>query len=332
MVKSKAFRKLVALTAAIALVCIFAVSAGAVTVTSVTTTYTNDLKVEVTASVTALAGAEVTYYAANGTGAFFLDQTTADATTGAAQFKYVTDAANLKSTAILNETAGTKIDDTIPGYEVSFGGVVVEKIPETNTGATVYIEYTLPSKHEITSVTANGDEISKGNYVYNDGSLMVILGTVSADTTIAVTTEETEVVIAEGEYIAGAAMKDGSKKNDDTEEDATGKDIVAGTGDRKLTVIGRVSGTDDFGIIISKNQIAETDMDKDTLETYNHYKAIEANADGYFAVQLIDISDETTANPDDVLISATGTYYAAVYYKDGESYKIADGTETIKPQ
>ena len=322
MVKSKAFRKLVALTAAIALVCIFAVSAGAVTVTSVTTTYTNDLKVEVTANVTALAGAEVTYYAENDEGVFFLDQTTADSN-GAAQFKYVTDAANLKSTAILNETAGTKIDDTIPGYEVSFGGVAVQKIPETNTGATVVINYTVPSGFEITGVTATND-VEVVSYVPGEGIITVVLGAVSADTTLDVTKQETVVIPKVGQYIAGAALKDGSVKND-TEDEG----IMASAGDRKLTVIGKVSGVEEYGIIVAEEAITATEMDAATFATYASFEALQANEDGYFAIQLIDTSDEATAAPGEVLISANGTYYAAVYYKDGESYKIFAGSEII---
>ncbi len=325
MVKSKAFRKLVALTAAIALVCAFAVSAGAVSVTSVTTTYTNDLKVEVTANVTAAAGAEVTYYAANGTGAFFLDQTTADATTGAAQFKYVTDAANLKSTAILNETAGTKIDDTIPGYEVSFNDAVVQKIPTDNTGATVVINYSVPSGYEITGVTATND-IEVLSYVPGEGIITVVLGTVNADTTLDVTKEETVVIPKVGQYIAGAALKDGSLKND-TEDEG----IMASAGDRKLTVIGKVSGVEEYGIIIAEEAITATEMDAATFATYTSFEALQANEDGYFAIQLIDTSDEAAAAPGEVLISANGTYYAAVYYKDGESYKIFAGS-AIQPQ
>ncbi len=327
MVKSKAFRKLVALTAAIALVCIFAVSAGAVSVTSVTTTYTSDLKVEVTANVTASTlGAEVTYYAANDDGVFFLDQKTSDSSTGAAQFKYVTDAANLKSTAILNETAGTKIDNTIPGYEVSFGGVVVEKIPVENTGATVVIDYTVPSGFEITGVTATND-IEVLSYVPGDGIITVVLGAVNADTTLDVTKEETVVIPKEGQYIAGAALADGSSKNDTEDED-----IMAAEGNRKLTVIGKVSGVEDYGIIISENEITATDMDATTFATYSNFKALETNDDGYFAIQLIDTSDEATAEAGTVLISATGTYYAAVYYKDGDSYKIFAGSDAIIPQ
>lgn len=325
MVKSKAFRKLVALTAAIALVCAFAVSAGAVSVTSVTTTYTNDLKVEVTANVTAVAGAEVTYYAVNSEGVFFLDQTTADSN-GAAQFNYVTDAKNLKSTAILNETAGTKIDDTIPGYEVSFGGVVVEKVPETNTGATVVINYTVPSGYEITGVTAtNGIEVV--DYVPGEGIITVVLGTVNADTTLDVTKEETVVIPKEGQYIAGAALKDGSSKNDT--EDA---EIMASAGDRKLTVIGKVSGVEEYGIIVAEEAITATEMDAATFANYASFEALQTNEDGYFAIQLIDTSDEDTAEAGTVLISATGTYYAAVYYKDGESYKIFAGSDAIIPQ
>jgi len=113
-----------------------------------------------------------------------------------------------------------------------------------------------------------------------------------------------------GGIIAGENSNDGDMGN-----------FAAAAGDRKLTVIGKVTGdVSEFGVIVTTDAI---DENATTLPTGRAFRAVEKRSDGIFAVQLIDAEENGT------FVEADQAYNVAVYYKVGNAYKIVKYNDTV---
>ncbi len=254
MLNSKAFKKLAALTAAVALVGSFAVSASAATVNT-TTTYvggSNEAKVTVKVDVEATPDAEVTYYASKGGKVIHVDQVKAT-NAGAASFEqYVTDSANLEAAVIVNDGAVTS--DTIDGRTITYEGNVVKTIANTATSTVVAVTKTLAADEKIKAIEATN---AKAAYVADGNTYNVTLTEIEGDVVITITTETIpeEVDLSNGEFIASGVVE-------------------LATGGYRITVLGKVSGLKEgaaFG--------AEIDAVKFASKVANP-------ANGYFAIQV----------------------------------------------
>ncbi len=311
MVKTGVFKKIAALTAALAVVGSFAISASAEVGVRTTTTYYGEgqTKVSVTAQVTgAGAGNEVTYYVYDGSNPLYVNQDTAD-NTGAVTFNYVTDAANLKSDVKIGQTGATEAKpSTVNGFTVTLDTASV-KIPTEET--TCSIAYELDDTKKITSVEADGATVSA--FEHADGKLAVTFSAkLTSDVTLTVNTELKENIVSSGSVVdAAAIVSDGTAD----EVEGTAGDVAAAKGNRKISVLARVEGTDDCGIIFSATPI---DTDATALPGTGVYAAKGKAQSGHFAVQLIDSSDNGA------WIAADTEYHVAVYYRVNGGYKIID--------
>lgn len=333
----KTFRKLAALTAAVALVASFAVCASAAVTVNTTSTYLDADTVSVSATVTGTEGelangAQVTYYATNAAadataGVVHIDQ--APATDGSAQFNFKTDADYLRSAVKIGYTgASAAVDSIIPGI---FTLTVTDG--DANTVSTYISENTDPNKtYEVNYTPAEGKQVSALTVAGGtativsaaDGKLVFTLsGLPAVSGNIVVTVTETEIqvstatgrVVAAGGIIAGANSND---KLDDGSEIAEG--FKAAEGNRKLTVIAEVigEGVTEYGVIVAEN----IDDSATTLPDARVYAAKGKADNGMFAVQLIDTeNDLEVAN----FIVPGVEYETAVYFKVGNVYKIVKG-------
>ena len=115
-------------------------------------------------------------------------------------------------------------------------------------------------------------------------------------------------------------MSDGKTDEYTTEEGSS--DVTSAAGNRKLSVIGQVKDSDVYGIIVSEAAITAGNVTE--LPSEGVYQAKGKNADGYFAVQLIDTATE---NAD--FIKAGTPYYTAIYYATESGYTIVANTNTV---
>lgn len=350
MVKNGMFKKVAALTATVTMVGSFAVAVGAEETTgtatatapqvTTTTTYTagsNNAKVTVTANVANVEnGAQVTYYATKGSDIVYVDQTEAG-TNGAAAFEYVTAATNLMSNVKVGYTGATAaVDDKVNGYTITLGSTV-QTVPTEKNGGTYTFPYTMPEGKQLKDVTAKAGESDTVVEVvtsseYNNGSLTVVLNGLYCDITLTVETEEKIVLNPSGEYVKGAAVISNGKTDEYTSQEPTNVDVVSSVGDRKLTVIGKVVDSKDYGILISETAITLGDFDD--LNSYalgtNRFASKGKDDNGYFAIQLIDTTtvDDTNSH----IVKADTDYYTAVYYKNEntEKYVIVLGGSPVK--
>lgn len=320
MVKTGVFKKIAALTAAVTLVGSFAVGASAVGI-STTTTYvqgSENQKVAVTATVTdAGSEVEVTYYATNSSGdVVYVDQDTAS-TAGSATFNYVTAAANLKSDVKVGYTGATEATPSdVTGYTITCGDKS-SVVPTENEGGTFTFAYAMPDGKALDKVESADATVVSASY--SNGTLTVVLGAVTKATTLNVVLKDATVSNPTGYYVQGAAIvSDGT--NDEVTEGSG--DVTSAAGNRKLSVIGQVKDSDVYGIIVSENAI--TDGNVTNLPSEGVYQAKGKNADGYFAVQLIDTATE---NAD--FIKAGTPYYTAIYYATESGYTIVANTNTV---
>ena len=352
-------KKIIALVAAIALVVCFAVSASAVTVLT-TTAYTNGTE-DVTVNVTVTGideGANVTYYATKTDGSttsnVHIDQAKADAS-GAA-FEFVTAATNLESTVKVGYTGASAAKDAdITGYTVTYPNGSIN-VP--NSGVTsIPISYE-PSTGKVfkaitvTAGTADIDQEATKATATTDGAVTVILNTaLVGDVTFGVEEEDAPIgtltataghiesealVVAASvkpEYNGGIKI-DGIKESldkdaaDIEDADEIAKANADKVGDRKLTVIGQVKNTDVYGIIVSTTEITTTKVTEAAFEsTYkaDAYAGATKNAEGIFAIQLIDISTEEA----DAFVKAGETYYTAVYAQDETGAYVIEAGATV---
>ncbi len=321
MVKTGVFKKIAALTAAVTLVGSFAVGASAVGI-STKTTYvqgSDNQKVAVTATVTdAGSEVEVTYYATNSSGdVVYVDQDTAS-TAGSATFNYVTAAANLKSDVKVGYTGATAATPSdVTGYTITCGDKS-SVVPTENEGGTFTFAYAMPDGKALDTVTS--DDATVVSASYSNGTLTVVLGAVTKDTTLNVVLKDATVLNPTGSYIQGAAIvSDGT--NDEVTEGSG--DVTSAAGNRKLSVIGQVKDSDVYGIIVSEEAI--TDGNVTELPSEGVYQAKGKNAEGYFAVQLIDTAATETAE----FIKAGTPYYTAIYYATESGYTIVANTNTV---
>ena len=322
MVKTGVFKKIAALTAAIATIGVFAVSASADVGVSTTTQYTGD-KVNVIANVSGLSGAvEVTYYATNGDDVVYVDQTTAtDA--GAATFDYVTDATDLKSAVKVGYTAATAAVGTdVTGYTISGEGITSLNVPTENVNGTHVLAYALADGKKVVGVTSSNGTVSA--YSYANGELTVTLTDATKADVVLTVAVENEVVPEAPEYkhinsagIVSTGLKDAVEGEDN-------EAAHAADGDRKVSVLGKLLNVgDNFGVIVSDTAIVEAD-DLDAAPTENAYQAKEKNALGQFAVQLIDDATEG-----EKWFEAGKTYYTGLYFFNPvtEKYVVVAGGE-----
>ena len=322
MVKTGVFKKIAALTAAVTLVGSFAVGASAVGI-STTTTYvqgSENQKVAVTATVTdAGSEVEVTYYATNSSGdVVYVDQDTAS-TAGSATFNYVTAAANLKSDVKVGYTgAAAATPSDVTGYTITCGDKS-SVVPTENEGGTFTFAYAMPDGKALDKVESADATVVEASY--SNSTITVVLGAVTKDTTLNVVVKDATVLNPTGSYIQGAAIVSDGKTDEYTTEEAS-SDVTSVAGDRKLSVIGQVKDSDAYAIIVSENAITAGNVTN--LPSEGVYQAKGKNADGYFAVQLIDTATE---NAD--FIKAGTPYYTAIYYATESGYTIVANTNTV---
>lgn len=322
MVKTGVFKKIAALTAAVTLVGSFAVGASAVGI-STTTTYvqgSENQKVAVTATVTdAGSEVEVTYYATNSSGdVVYVDQDTAS-TAGSATFNYVTATANLKSDVKVGYTgAAAATPSDVTGYTITCGDKS-SVVPTENEGGTFTFAYAMPDGKALDKVESADATVVEASY--SNSTITVVLGAVTKDTTLNVVVKDATVSNPTGSYIQGAAIVSDGKTDEYTTEEAS-SDVTSVAGDRKLSVIGQVKDSEVYGIIVSENAITAGNVTN--LPSEGVYQAKGKNADGYFAVQLIDTATE---NAD--FIKAGTPYYTAIYYATESGYTIVANTNTV---
>jgi len=334
-------KKIIALVAAIALVVCFAASAGAVSVAT-TTRYTNgttDIEVNVTVTGV-LEGTNVTYYAKNGSSNVYIDQAKADAE--GAEFNFVTAAANLNSGVLVGYTNADDLEGaTVKGHTVNYG--TGSKIIPTEE-LTVSFPYTLTEGKLFSTVNVTAGTATVANAAYASGSVTVTFEAISSDVTLEVATEDApqEVFTATAETIDAGAVYveanddysagikiDGIVVDGKTEVD---EDANADKeGDRKLTVIGKVNAAQAYGIIVSETAISSGNVDEATFATFDSYEgAIKNEETGVFAIQLIDISDEASA---EAFVKKGVNYYTAVYAKDANGkYVITANANPVKAE
>ena len=260
----------------------------------------------------------MTYYATNSSGdVVYVDQDTAS-TAGSATFNYVTAAANLKSDVKVGYTGATAATPSdVTGYTITCGDKS-SVVPTENEGGTFTFAYAMPDGKALDTVTSVDATVVSASY--SNGTLTVVLGAVTTDTTLNVVLKDATVLNPTGSYIQGAAIvSDGI--NDEVTEGSG--DVTSVAGDRKLSVIGQVKDSDVYGIIVSEDAI--TDGNVTNLPSEGVYQAKGKNADGYFAVQLID----TAATESAEFIKAGTPYYTAIYYATESGYTIVANTNTV---
>lgn len=330
MVKNGVFKKIAALTAAIAMVLSFAVCAGAVHVETTTQYVEGDTtKVNVIANVSGLGDAAyVTYYATNADGVVYADQE--DVVDSAATFDYVTAATNIEnSTVKVGYTAGTSAEDAaIDGYSVAVVDGTAVVIPTLPAAQTVVVPYAVEYGYEVTGVTATAGATA-ALVTYDATTITVALSDITGDVTLTVATAALPNLSATGSHVNSAAKVSDGADNDwvgdiDTNEEITGADkdaYRAAEGDRKLTVLAQVAGSTEYGVIITKDTL-EAGVEVAALPEAGVYAAKGANGEGYFAVQLIDTGADTA---EEALIQSGVAYNTYVYYKTLDGYMIVAG-------
>ncbi len=315
MIKSGVFKKVVALVAALTLVCAFAIGASAATISSTTTTYNADAsKVDVVVNVTAIPDAYVTYYAVNAAaeatqGVVFADQTTADES-GAATFNFTTEAAYLESEVLVGETdvdnAGT---GTIEGNAVAMTGSTTDAyvLPNGEATATLTFNYAFGYNRTLDAVAADNATVTDASF--SEGVITVVLADIDGDVTLTVTEKAAVVdpdIVMTNHAAAGVVVAEASENGTDDEF------AWVTAGDKKLSVLGQITGIPEnreFGVVISVDEIAEGEFD----ELANTYKAMGKADSGHFAIQVIDAEIEVT------------DYNTAVYYVNADGKYVVSG-------
>ena len=350
-------KKIMALVTAIALVVCFAVSASAVVNVATTTQYVSgstDIKVNVTVTGTEgeiAEGTNVTYYATKAGADVHIDQ--AKATASGAAFEFNTAATNLESTVKVGYTGASAAEDAdITGYTVTYpnGSKVVP-----TAATTVTITYTPTSGKVFSAVTSDDIAIASATPTANAGEVSVTFGAaLTGDVTLTVVedwapagtvtataghVESAAVVVAlaeDSETYNGGVKLDGvveGEGDNEVTKPMDHEDTIAANadkvGDRKLTVIGQVSQTNTYGIIVSTTAIETTNVGEAEFNaTYkaNAYAGATKNDAGIFAIQLIDTSVEAA----DAFVKAGETYYTAVYAQDATgAYVITAGATVV---
>lgn len=328
MTNFKTFKKVVALTAAIALVVCFAVSASAAGVAiNTTTTYANggaDVDVDVT--VTGLGQADyATYYASNSNGTVYIDQVAVNKSSGEATFNFRTEAENLKSAVNVGFTdnSGAAKTDVIKGKTISVvGNDYTKTIPTAETTLTDSFEYELAANKEIdaTCVTATVGTVSAASYESSTGMITISLSGITADTELTITPKDAEVPMDVTLALVTKGAVNITPENAGVDTD----------GKRKLTVVGRATGTNvvEWGAIVSENAITASDkgIDETAFNAYKDdaWKAQVKGSAGIFAVQLVDTETGTAT-----FVKPNTTYNVAVYVKATNGKYFITASETV---
>lgn len=308
----KTFKRIAALAMAIALVVCFAVSASAAVTVTTTTQYagTQD-NVNVTVNVEGATGADyITYYATNGSTPVYIDQSAA--TSGAATFKFQTAATNLNSAVKVGYTGAQSAEDAdVTANTVKYGDATLATLPTEQPTANVTIsEYPLTAGNEVKAVTATNATVD--TFAYANGDISVTLSAIKGDVVLTVEEEAAEADTSVATMLDAAGLT----------VDST----------RKFTVLGAATGSEEFGVIITKDTIeTKTYSEADFAEAFTaneeKFEAITSGQNGVFAVQII---DEATDDAE-MLIKAGETYNVAVYAKtsNGTGYKVVVKAEAV---
>ena len=341
----KTFRKLAALTAAVAIVSSFAVCASAEVTVNTTTSYVDADTISVTAVVsdgegTELNDAQVTYFATNAGatatgGIVYMDQKAAE--NGVATFTFKTDADYLESAVKVGYTGATEaVESIIPiCYTLSVtdgaaNSVSTQIAKNADPNGTYTMAYTPATGKYVSALTVTG---GTATIVTSSASSLTFtltgLAAATGDITITATESDINAGSEVGSVIRAGGIVAGADNNDTvTDEGGLPDEYKAEEGNRKLTVIGKVENLPDgveYGVIVAES----IDENAYQLPAERFFKALGKNDDGYFAVQLIDTADNASAT----FIKAGTTYQTAVYYKYGNVYKIVKGnTVTITAQ
>lgn len=339
------FKKIAALATAIIMVVCFAVSASAVDVRT-TTAYvsgTSDVKVNVT--VTGVdEGANVTYYAIDAnSNPVHIDQEKANGTT--ATFEFNTAAVNLESAVKIGYTgASTATDAAIDGYVITYptaSGTATTVIPTAATSVT--FPYEVPSGQVLAAnpVTVTNGTATVAAADISGTNMVVTFTAISSDVTLTVNTENAAptvstatagiieaaavLVKANDAYAALGGIKiDGIYDEDKNVADANADKVD----DRKLTVIGSAASSDDYGIIVSTEEIT-SGVYASIADLGTSYKAITKGDNNEFAIQLIDTSDKAAP----AFVAANTAYYTAVYAKDANGvYDVEANASAVTAQ
>ena len=346
----KTFRKLAALTAAVALVSSFAVCASATVTVNTTTSYVDADTVNVRAVVVGDAGelgnnANVTYYATSPAaeetptkGIVYIEQRTAS--NHKVTFEFETDAAYINSAVKVSYAkATTAVESTIPD--------VVEYCNITVTGpngsaSTTFVKGADPDGTYTVAYTPTTGKYVSELQVTGGDAIIVTPGANSltftlsnfVETSTDITITATESYNATGNETGRVVNAGGIIAGEDSNAAIEGGDAVAyegfkaQAGNRKLTVIGNVAGLAedaDYGVIVTADTI---DATATTLPGTGCYAAKGKDSNGYFAVQLIDThADAETAT----FIKPGVDYNTAVYFKNGSEYRIVLGNVVTIP-
>lgn len=311
MAKIGIFKKIAALATAIAIVVCFAVTAGAVSV-STTTSYLDSAEDDILVEVTITADDDdildksVSYYAYNNEGPVYIDQIEDGSTE--IFFDYVTKNANLNSDVRVGYTGASEAEEAyVDGDKVTWGDAPAQYIPTGATEATV--RFATEATKVVGTPSVDGAEFAVDPDIVG-GYLTVVLTGISAEKENVELTIETEteatVELIDAAFVICAGGND------------TGKlEAVTSKNDRKLTAIGKAKGTNDFGIIVSATASYKDDNKFQAIANNGTMDGITAN--GYYAVQLIDdVSD-------DIEFLTADAYYVGAYADTAvDMYKVDD--------
>lgn len=327
--KTGVFKKIVALAAVVAMVCSFAVCASAVEVTTITKYVNgNSEKVSVKATVSGIGATsekpiEVTYYAENDNATetgkvVYVDQATA--TSDSVDFEFVTKATYLKSGVKVGYTNGTAKTDEIKGYTLTCED---ETVTIPTEGGTIVVPYEPEDGKTVATtgaVTVTSDNATLDSYLYYSGYLTLVLSGIKGDVVVDVADTDPSESNPAGAYVTGGLVIANGENDVDVDGNELDDDAQASEDDRKLTVVGKVTGLAqgaEYGIIVSESEIDEGGQE--TLPE-GAYSALEKNASGIFAVQLID-----EGKGDEAYIKAGTPYYTAIYYEADGKYHVVCG-------
>lgn len=293
MAKIGIFKKVAALATAIAIVLCFALTAGAVSVTT-TTSYVDgaegDILVEVTIQGEEIVDKSVSYYAYTSEGSpVYIDQI--EEGSEEIFFDYVTDDANLNSAVKVGYTgASAATPSQIDGNTVTWGEAVAY-IPTEATEATVTFE---TEATDVLSYDAEGADIVSIIPVAGE-SLTVVLENIEGPVTLDIQFKaQATAQLVDAAFVI-------SNGHDDIASQVGQEGEFADTRwgrDKKLTAIAKVTGSDVYGVIVSET--AEYTAD-------DMFQAAGKTANGYFAVQLIDLDD------DEYVLLDKNSYVVAAY-------------------
>ena len=335
MAKIKVLKKIAALVTAIALIVCFAVSASAVEVLT-STTYADNGEVRVAVTVTDVdPDANVTYYATRTIEGVVtpvhIDQTKAIGTT--ATFEFNTDEANLLSEVKVGST-GTAATGSIEGYTVICGGQTRDVV-NADDSYTLQFTYDRTEGKKFKDVSVqSGNALTNLSSSEDNGTITVTFTGITSDVTLQVNEEDDSsgavtaeasligsagiVVKANTDYSQGIKMETiyDDNNNVDTDSDNNANANADKVGDRKLTVIGKVSVSEGkrYGVIVTTGNITTGTISADDFAALSDktYAGATKGSDGVFAVQLID----TSSNTEGTAFIEVGDYNTAIYAED----------------